>query len=155
MLLPDDVLIQIIENPLGRRRRFPIKPVLRVDPLLLLAVRLAQHHEEMVALLALDEPGRADERLDVRARIAALGTRQGVLVLAARSARWRRRRRRGARSREVLRGRTGRRVAGRGRLEEEHAGGEEGFRGALLVVDRAEDAWNETGIQCEEWNIYF
>lgn len=50
--------------------------VLRVVLDAFLGVHLTEDHEEVVAFVALDEPGRTDERLDVSARISTFGARE-------------------------------------------------------------------------------
>lgn len=82
MFLPNNMLVQILEDLLRWRRRFAIEPRLVINAFLLLAVHLAEDDKEVMALLALDEARRADERLDVRAGIAALRAGESVFVFA-------------------------------------------------------------------------
>ncbi len=80
--LPDDELVQEFVDFLRRRRRLPIRsgdsglgrPEFRFRPSgrRLFRVVFRQDDEEMGALVALDEPGRGDELVDVFARGAAL-----------------------------------------------------------------------------------
>lgn len=85
MCLSNDMLLQIIKYLLRWRWRFLIQPVFVLTILLLLAINFTQNDKEMMALLTLDEAGGADEGLYVGAGVAALGTGQGVLVLAPRA----------------------------------------------------------------------
>lgn len=128
VLLPHHVLVQVIVDLLGRRGRLPVLARLLVHADLLLAVHLAQHNEEVVALLALHEPGGTHEGLHVGAGVAALRARQRVLVLAAPAARVLGRGRRGGLA-------AGGRVAGSDGLQEDDAGRDPFVRLVLGGVD--------------------
>lgn len=79
-LLSNHVPVQILHDLLRWRRRLSLSLGLCVlDGLF--RVDLAQDYEEVMAFLTLDEPRRADEGFDVRARISALWTGQDVLLV--------------------------------------------------------------------------
>lgn len=74
VILSDDVLVEVVEYLLGRRRWFFVQTLFVFGILLLFTVYFAEHNEEVVALLAFYETGRTDEGLDVRTGITAFRT---------------------------------------------------------------------------------
>lgn len=75
----------IVEFCHGTWNIVPEESILGVGAVLdaLLGVHLAEHHKEVVALVALDKARGADKGLNVRAGVAALGARQRGRLLAA------------------------------------------------------------------------